>query len=223
MDTPTPQELFAQAIESRLEDLHTAFPARVVAFSADDQTVQVRPVIQRAVYTGDESPPILESLPEIPAVPVVYPRGGGFFLAFPIEVGDHVLIVCAERDISEWRATGVAGNPGDHRLHPLKGAIAIPGLFPRSKALAGMDGANLTIGKEGGITVTLTPSRLEVGGAGDAAALASKVDALETFVRTHVHTAAGSPTTPPSGTGAPAYAAPPFPQTYGSTRIKVDA
>lgn len=176
MDTPTPQELFAQAIESRLEDLHTAFPAKVVKFSADDQTVQVSPVISRAVYTGDDTPPTLERLPEIPAVPVVYPRGGGFFLTFPIAEGDHVLIVCSERDISEWRATGAAGNPGDHRLHPLGGAIAIPGLFPRSKALAGVDGANLTIGKEGGITVTLTPSRLEVGGAADAAALASKVD-----------------------------------------------
>lgn len=217
-DRITQAELFRRVIDDRLRELHVALPAEVTAVDMAAQTVDARPVVARSVPRGDgdDLPPALEELPTIQAVPLVFPRGGGYYLTTPVQKGDYVLLIFAERDIGRWRSTGTAGTAGDQRMHPLSGAMAIAGVFPTSQALTDASSENLTFGKDGGVTVAVTPSRMEVDGAGDSAALASRVKTLENAILTHTHVSA----TPGNPSGTPVFVTAP-PGDYKSTVLKV--
>lgn len=157
--------------------MQTAFPAKVVSYDADTQTAQLEPQIAEISRDIDSGERVTESLPILPDVPVVFPRGGGFFLSFPLAAGDYVLVVCSKYSIDRWRSTAQAGDPGDTRTFGLSGAIAIPGVYPNSGALDNASGTNLVIGKDSGHRITITSSQTQVGGTSHAAAKASVVDA----------------------------------------------
>ncbi len=121
-------EMLADAMESRLSDLHVAGPGRVVKYDASRETVDVQPQFRRTIET-DEGVFLHETLPIIPDVPISWPsgNGGACFMAWPLAVGDPVLLVFLERDPGAWRETGSVGPTGDNRLHPLGAAVAFPG------------------------------------------------------------------------------------------------
>lgn len=191
---PTLPEVIAEAIDARLGGVRVAMPGIVQAYNAATQSADVLPAVRGSVLEvdGTLSP---EALPVIPDVPVAFPRAGGFFLAFPLAPGDSVLLVFSESDLNEWRRVGSVVDPGDTRRHTLAGAVAIPGLFPATNPIApAPSGAQL--GSEGGVRITLTPSQVQVGGAAQAAALASRVDALQAAFAAHVHAPPGGPVSP---------------------------
>jgi len=173
----TEAELFRIALDSRLMDLHTAMPGRVEKYDASKQVVDVLPQLKRAVSDG-EGDYVIEDLPVIPNVPVCFPRAGGFFVSFPIQKGDMVLIVFAERAIGAWKKKGEACDPGDRRMHPLAGAMAIPGVYPSGSELGDADGSNMVMGKDGtaAAQVVITPSMVKLGGGDQFVALANKVN-----------------------------------------------
>lgn len=167
---PTIQEVIADAIESRLLELHTAIPGKVISYDATTQTAEVAPVVQRAEPAVNGSS-TLTPLPSIPNVPVQWPRGGGYAIHFPLAPGDHVLLVFSEAAIGHWRASGELAPPGDLRRHSLGYPVAIPGIAPESGPLTDAPA------DEGVLTVP-DGKVLRVGGAGaDFVALAAKVEA----------------------------------------------
>lgn len=215
----TTSELIRRAIDARLLDVHTAMPGKVRAWDAATQTADVEVMIKRSVPTGgDEEEPVLETLPVLPSVPVVFPGGGGCFLTFPMAVGDPVMLVFAERDTSQYRATGAVSDPGVQATHGLSGAVAFPcRIGPRSAALSGVESSGVEIGQaNGGANVVVKASTTEVGGNSDASALASRVKALETHYLNHTHAVSGA------ATGVPNVAVPPYTaQTFDSAKLKV--
>lgn len=152
-------EALAVAIESRLADLHTAMPGKVEKVSSDGQRVDVLPQLKRAVSDG-EGGYVIEDLPVIPNVPVAFPRAGGFFVSFPIARGDMVLLVFAERSVKAWMRQGQAVDPGDRRMHPFDGAIAIPGVYPNNSPLDDASSTDMVMGKDGETSpkIVLKPS-----------------------------------------------------------------
>jgi len=132
---PTIQEVIDAAIESRLLELHTAIPGKVVSYDAATQTAEVAPVVQRAEPAVDGSS-TLTPLPSIPNVPVQWPRGGGMALHLPLAPGDHVLLVFSESAIGHWRASGELAPPGDLRRHSVGYPVAIPGIAPEQLPIA---------------------------------------------------------------------------------------
>jgi hypothetical protein len=92
-----------------------------------------------------------------------------------------VLLVCCDQDWSFWWADDRVCGPIDRRLHHLSHCVAIPGFYPKAKALSGL-GSNLELGKEGGLKVEITSSELRVGGHTDSAALAEQLDTFFTTV-----------------------------------------
>lgn len=183
MESLSDAELYRRILDQRIRDLWVAMPGLVKAVDMTNQTVDVQPVLQRVIPRGDDETdsPEAETLPVVPAVPLVFPRGGGFFVSVPVAVGDSVMLVFSDRDIGRWRETGqVPCNPGDQRAHTLSGAVAFPGVFPRGAKLADASPTNMVLGKDGtpGMKITITPTQVQVDGSGDAAALASKVNAL---------------------------------------------
>src|SRR5688572_20732449 len=98
-------QVISRAIDVRLTDMHTNFPARVVRYDADSQQVDVQPLVQ-AVFEDEAGERRSEPLPIITSVPVVFPGAGGYRITFPIKAGDQdgdtVLIVCSEASLDVW-------------------------------------------------------------------------------------------------------------------------
>jgi hypothetical protein len=149
MADPSWAEIIRGAIENALDGVHTTVPARVKSYLAPIQQVSVEPVIK--------------GMPALEDVPVLWPRGGGAFLHFPLTVGDHVLLIFCEADFSPWRLSGSAQAPALLRRHGLF-AYAIPGASPDIAPLvypAVLSGA--AFGEDAGTIVQVASGVAKVG------------------------------------------------------------
>lgn len=161
---PTLEEVISAAISSRLGALHTSMPGRVESYDASTQKATVKPLIQNVEIPlqGEE---IVDILPILHDVPVIFPRSGGFFISFAIQPGDLVLLVFAERSIDVWvHGQGDDVNPVDTRRHDLSDAVCIPGLYPFQKSLknSSTNGVKLGSDDNGGMRAEITSSELKV-------------------------------------------------------------
>jgi hypothetical protein len=173
---PTLTQVLNQAINNRLLDLHTALIARVESYDPAKHQVSVSPVLKRAIATlnGDV---VEEQLPIISEVPVLFPRAGGFFISFPIQVGDFVQLVFNESSIDTW-VTETSSMIGSGERFTLQGAVAIPGVYPEAKALVSAHKTNFVAGKDDGVQLHIDGDKIKLGSdkASEALAIASKVE-----------------------------------------------
>lgn len=147
--------IIRDAIQDALFELHTGLPASVEAFDAAAGTCDVQPLLRRAyVHPDDDDRELLLDLPVISAVPIHYAAGGGWAITFPLERGDIVYLTFAERSLDRWKEAQPLQrvDPVEASLHPLAGAVAVPGLRPRTAALSGLQRGGLRLGKEDGST-----------------------------------------------------------------------
>lgn len=195
------------AIAARLATLHVAFPARVEAYDASTNSVDVQPQLEMEIERGDGSS-LRDPLPIVCGVPIAWPRSRTYGMSFPLEVGDFVLVVVADRNLGEWLRTGEAGDPRDVGSHVLDGAVAIPGLYPEPDALGAEHLTDhLVLGRlaSGGAALHVRPSELRlvsdsaeqasVRGTAQRDALHDLIDALDAWadaVDTGVTAAGGS-------------------------------
>lgn len=178
--------LGALAHLARMAEVHTAIPGRVERYDAATQRADVQPLVQRAVPRVDGGT-LLESLPVVRSVPVLWPHAGGYFVHLPLAAGDDVLLVVSEVDPSRYLESGQPGAPIDRRRHHLSHAFAIPGVHPNAGALVAGDAleGELVIGREGeGPLVRVTESAIKIGRnatekAAKAAPTAARLTALE--------------------------------------------
>lgn len=194
--SPTMEEVLRTAIEYFLEDTHVALPGRVEVYDASKQKVDVKPLIKRRIGT-EEGEELLEELPIITDVPVIFPRSSTFFITFPIAAGDHVMLVFNERSIDKFVAgQGEDTDPDDFRMHDLSDAVAYPGFYPDVKALTDADSENMVLGLTNGVQIHIKPGgEIHLGSkdAADALALASKVDADLSTIKSAIAGAAVFP------------------------------
>lgn len=122
---PTEAELLRTVIESRLADVHTSIPGRVVSYDGATQTADIEIVILRAEQ-AESGATVHETYPIVPNVPVGWPSGGGYSLQFPLEAGDGVWLVFSESAIAQWRETGDISPPGDLDRFDISYPIALP-------------------------------------------------------------------------------------------------
>ena len=112
------------AVESVMSELHVCLPGRIERYDHTEQRAEVKPLLRRSYLDGDES-----DMPVIADVPVVFPRSGGASLTMPVNSGDGVLLVFADRSIDRWLAQGGEVTPNDRRKHDLSDCVAVPGLY----------------------------------------------------------------------------------------------
>ena len=231
--------IIREAIEDALFDLHTGLPAKVIEFHAETGTCDVQPLIKRKYLDAD-----ISDLPIVHEVPVQYPCGGGWAITFPLEKDDVVYLAFAERSLDRWKNAPMpeSVDPVDASLHPLTGAIAIPGVRPKTAPLLGLAQGGLRIGKEnGGVEIVITSDeRIVVKGADVliGSASATKRVALEDLLtehnklvaafNAHIHQFVGTGTvgniSTPGGIPIPGVEIPTFPAppTVLSTKTKVE-
>lgn len=119
-------------VQASRTETHTSMPGIVKSFDAAKQTAVVQPAIER-FFRGEGFKP----LPRLFDVPVIFPRGGGFVLTFPVKQGDECLLVFAERAIDNWHAKGGVRQPSEFRSHDLSDACALVGLSSIPSAVDG--------------------------------------------------------------------------------------
>lgn len=164
MTTPTDADLIQLALEDRLLDVWTCLPGYVAKVYADrgHQYVDVIPAVSRPIRdeNGDLT---VEALPQLIAVPVAFPQGGGFFLSLPMAVGDVVTVVFAQWSLDQWTESGQRGASegvaaAGTGIHGPAGAIAFPcGPMPRTSLLKDVSPEKLIIARDGA-------ERIEMGG-----------------------------------------------------------
>ena len=201
-------ETIRGAISRSLDGVHTMIPAKVTQYLAPVQQCACEPVIK--------------GMPSLEDVPVLWPRGGGYFMHLPLAAGDWVLLVFCEQDFSPWRLSGSAMAPAHLRRHGLF-AYAVPGAAPDIAPIAtaaALSGA--AIGSDTGVVVQVGAANVQVGPAGvgalpvmTAAEFTTLLGTLSTWLGAHTHTGnLGAPTSPPIVPPTP-------PSAVGSTVLKV--
>lgn len=203
-ETPTLAEVIRRAWDARMLDVHTSMPGMVVSYDAATQTADVQPMLRRPMRDQDGER-VVEELPVVPGVPVLFPRTASAFVSLPIAAGDFVLLAFCEGSIDAWRGTGDVADPGDERRHNLSHAVAIPGVYPAAQALGDAHSTNVVIGHDGGTQIHVQPGGsggVLIGGAAAAEPMILG-QTLVTWLLAHVHPAPGGTTSAPTNIPGP--------------------
>ena len=189
-------EALRRVLHSHDLDFHTALPCKVVRYDAEQQEVDAQPMIKQVVISHEEDSELEESFPLLRSIPVAFPRGGNYFLSFPLKPGDFVFVIFSERSVDRFRELGREVHPVDLEMHGLSGAVAIPGFYPDTANLAEADAEKLVLGKDGGSQLRIAEDgSVQIGVTGgtyEKAAHSEKVNQrisdLETYLTTFINT-----------------------------------
>lgn len=141
--------------------IRTIVPANVLSYSeaAPGPTVTVevaRPLLDERRRA--------EHLKPIPKVPIAYPSFGGFAVYGPLERGDEVLLLVADRAIWQWLETGAKYTPrGIDATHSLSDCVALPVSLSKGRRAALRGSGRFVVGKtDGTASVSFAASGSEV-------------------------------------------------------------
>lgn len=166
------QQAMKALADSILSSLRVSLPGIIESFDPESCTCTVQPALrgQVADVQGNYSSSVLPLLVD---VPVIFPRGGGFTMTFPVRAGDECLVVFSDRCIDFWWQNGGVQETVDPRMHDLSDAFAIVGPQSQAKKISGIsttsvqvrtdDGASFIELKQGG-SVNITTPLLTVNG-----------------------------------------------------------
>lgn len=146
------EQQFMQAImDGASEKIRVALPGTILSFDPDAVTCTVQPAIKG--YESDaEGAKKSVSISVLVDVPVVFPRGGGCTLTFPVRAGDECLLVFADRCIDFWWQSGGEQEPVSQRTHHLADAFAIIGPQSQAKKISGISASGAQLRSDDGST-----------------------------------------------------------------------
>lgn len=129
--------------------LRVSLPGIVQSFDPATCTCTVQPAI-----TGqgiDEKGHIQSApLPLLTDVPVIFPRGGGCTITFPVKAGDECLVVFSDRCIDFWWQNGGIQEPVDPRQHDLSDAFAFVGPQSQAQKISGISTTSVQVRTDDG-------------------------------------------------------------------------
>lgn len=133
-------EVLASERKTINEQLRVALPGIIQSFDPDAVTAVVQPAI-RYIERDNDGNKSTKDYPLLVDVPVVFPRGGGCTLTFPVSEGDECLVIFADRCIDFWWQSGGVQEPVDGRMHDLSDAFCIVGPQSQAKKIRGISTA----------------------------------------------------------------------------------
>ena len=183
MRSPSLVDVITDGMDTRLQQVHVALPGRVESYDANTKLANIQPLLLQRL-TAEDGSVTTERLPVINSVPVVFPRGGGgFFIEFPLQAGDNVLLVFCERSLDLWKTKGGEVDPIDSRFHTYQGAVCYPGLYDQTAPATNAPSGQLAIGKIGGTFQPAARKSDKVGG-GTITGVTAPTGGAVTFVYT---------------------------------------
>lgn len=116
------EHMSSQLYNTIFSMLRVSLPGIVQSFDPETCTCTVQPAI---AGQGVDETLLMD-------VPVIFPRGGGCTITFPVKAGDECLVIFSDRCIDFWWQNGGVQEPVDPRQHDLSDAFALVG--PQSQA-----------------------------------------------------------------------------------------
>lgn len=152
----------ARLAGSIMSSLRVSMPGIVQSFDPGTVTAVVQPAIKG--YEPDSNGVNQSTiLPLLVDVPVVFPRGGGCTLTFPVKAGDECLVIFADRCIDFWWQNGGMQEPVDDRVHDLSDAFCIVGPQSQVQKISGIStGAAQLRSDDGSTFFELNPSTQKI-------------------------------------------------------------
>lgn len=151
----------AQAIMSAMR---VSMPGIIQSFDHDAVTAVVQPAI-KGVELDESGADVSVNIPLLVDVPVVFPRGGGCTLTFPVKAGDECLVIFADRCIDFWWQSGGVQEPVDERMHDLSDAFCIVGPQSQAKKIGGISTSAVELRSDDGETkLSLNPANGAISG-----------------------------------------------------------
>lgn len=192
---PTLEDLFGYHKEAIKADFRKCIPATVTAVhTKDDNKSPMSPTVDCQAGVTDFLHDELGNTIDMDAaswtqVPLGMMRGGGALVYVPVAVGDSVLLIFSDISTDTWRlGNGTPVAPGFVGRHTADSPFAIPMVAPDTTQFVSPDSAatDIIIGFDRGASqIRVSPSGIALGNpAGDAVALASKVDNIMTLLKT---------------------------------------
>ncbi|MBN3848616.1 hypothetical protein G3N58_17565 [Paraburkholderia sp. Ac-20342] len=152
------QEALRLALDGHQAQVWTALPAIIQSFNPGAMTCIAQPAIKAQVRAPDGSTQWV-SLPLLLDCPVVFPRGGGCTLTFPVTQGDECLIVFASRCIDAWWSAGGVQVQSELRMHDLSDGFCLPGPFSQATKISNVSTTTAQLRSNDGSTyVELNPA-----------------------------------------------------------------
>ncbi len=154
----------AQLAQAIMSAMRVSIPGIIQSFDPDAVTAVVQPAIKGA--EKDESgAEVSVNLPLLVDVPVVFPRGGGCTLTFPVKAGDECLVIFADRCIDFWWQSGGIQEPVDERMHDLSDAFCIVGPQSQAKKIGGISTSAVELRSDDGeAKLSLNPASGAING-----------------------------------------------------------
>ena len=138
--------------------LWTAVPGIIESYDASEMTCSVIPAILGKVAKEDGSIEAVQ-LPMLIHCPVIFPRGGGCSLTFPLKKGDECLVVFSARAIDFWWQSGGVQPPAETRMHDLSDGFVLPGPYSQKQKISSPSTSEVVLrSDDGSASVALNPS-----------------------------------------------------------------
>lgn len=128
-------EALRLALTGWQSEIWTALPGIIDTVDLEKNTCTVQPTIKGIFRQKDGSTKIV-TMPICLDVPIVWPRGGGFALTFPIKKGDEGMLVFMSRCFDAYWQNGGVQPQAEQRMHDLSDGYFILGGSSQPKKLA---------------------------------------------------------------------------------------
>ncbi|EHT99718.1 phage-related protein [Pantoea stewartii subsp. stewartii DC283] len=132
-------EAFDSCVGLAMQKTRVAYPGIIRSFDPETVSCEVDVGVMGAIPIIPENSTSIDRLnydaqqfPMLLDAPVVFPRGGGCTLTFPVKPGDECLVIISSRDLDFWWQNGGVQNSNSGRNHDFSDAFVIPG--PQSQA-----------------------------------------------------------------------------------------
>lgn len=154
----------AQLAQAIMSAMRVSMPGIIQSFDPDAVTAVVQPVI-KGVEQDESGADVSLNIPLLVDVPVIFPRGGGCTLTFPVKEGDECLVIFADRCIDFWWQSGGIQEPVDGRMHDLSDAFAIVGPQSQAKKISGISTSAVELrSDDGAAKLSLNPASGAING-----------------------------------------------------------
>ncbi len=189
-------DIIQEHIQERLAGIHTAIPGKIQSYEAPSKKAEVA-LMMKQKYQDRELP-----YPVVSGVPVIFPGSADAQVSFPLKKGDGCLLICSERSLDEYLASGRAEVPADSRRFSLTDAVCVPGLFSFSSP--GLPGATdrLQIKYKDAELALTDAGEITLNGDSKSFVTHAELDAaLQTFIaslNTHTHPTPSGPSSVPT-------------------------
>lgn len=143
------EHMSSQLYNTIFSMLRVSLPGIVQSFDPATCTCTVQPAISGQGV--DEKGQIQSApLPLLMDVPVIFPRGGGCTITFPVKAGDECLVVFSDRCIDFWWQNGGVQEPVDPRQHDLSDAFAFVGPQSQAQKISGISTTSVQVRTDDG-------------------------------------------------------------------------